>query len=116
MSYTYSDLRDIGERMWGEGVSIKSTDVKGIFDCTTSGHGGYLVDINLHPELKKYGYPTYEQDIKAFEEDYEAIKVIWLYPSLVNNKEWYEKLTIKDIVRYDSNNQFEKEFPYKRRN
>lgn len=113
MAYTYRELIYIGTNKWREGAKVRETNVDGIFLCTTSGHGGYLVDIEKHPELKKYGDSTYNKQINAFEEDYEALKVEWLYPSLVNNKEWYNNLTIDEVVRYESNNKFKTEFPYK---
>lgn len=113
MAYTHRDLIDIGIYMWREGAKVRETNVDGIFECITNGHGGYLIDIEKHPELKQYGWTTYNKQINAFEEDYEALKVEWLYPSLVKNQEWYNNLTIDEVVRYESNNRFKTEFPHK---
>ena len=113
MAYTYRDLIDIGIDMWREVAEVSKTNVDGIFKCITNGHGGYLVDIKKHPELKKYGCSTYNKQINAFEEDYDALKVEWLYPSLINNQEWYDNLKIDEVVRYESNNKFKTEIPYK---
>lgn len=100
------------ENMWGNGAEVFATKVKGIYDTTTARHGGYLVDINIHPELKNYGSKTNDPSIRAFEEDYEALKVLWVYPELIKNpekaKEW---LTSENVIRYDSNDNFLKDFP-----
>lgn len=108
-----SQLISATEYMWGYNAEIFNTKVKGIYDTRTDRHGGYLVDINIHPEFKKYGAETNNSSIRAFEEDYEAMKVIWLYPSLVNNKKWYDNLKIDEVVRYESDTKFKREFPYK---
>lgn len=113
MAYTGRDLIDIGTNMWREGAKVNKTKIEGIFECITKGHGGYLVDINVHPELEKYGTETNNSSLRAFEEDYEAMKVIWLYPSLVNNKEWYDNLKIDEVVHYETDSKFKREFPYK---
>ena len=116
MAYNISDLVYIGTDMWRDGAIVKATDVDGIYKCTTNGHGGYLVDVVKHPELKDYGFPTLNKQINAFEEDYEALKVDWLYPSIIENKKWYESITIEDIVYYETDDKFKNQFPNKRRN
>lgn len=119
-STSYTDLVRAGEDLWREGAVVKATKVDGIYDCYTSGHGGYLVDTNVHPELAKYGEKTYIDNIVGFEEDYEALKVIWVYPEVLKqiqlNSDWYEKLTLDDVLRYEDsmNDTFRKEFPDKK--
>lgn len=113
MGYTHNELVSLGTEMWREGATVKNTVVDGIFDCTTAGHGGYLVDVVKHPELKEFGCSTSNSMINAFEEDYEALKVIWLYPKLVKNKEWYDNITINNIICYETNNKFKEQFPNK---
>lgn len=106
------ELVSATEYMWGNAPEVFDTKVKGIYDTTTARHGGYLVDITIHPELGKYGAKTNITNIRAFEEDYEALKVLWVYPELINNlenvKEW---LTADDIIRGDENTDFLKDFP-----
>ena len=113
MEYTHNELVSLGIEMWREGATVKNTAVDGIFDCTTNGHGGYLVDVVKHPELKEFGCSTSNSMINAFEEDYEALKVIWLYPKLVKNKEWYDNININNIICYETNNNFKEQFPNK---
>lgn len=105
-----NELVSITEDMWGDGAEVFQTNVKGIYDTRTSRHGGYLVDINIHKELKNYGDETNNSSIRAFEEDYEAMKVLWLYPELLKNpeKEW---LTKENVIRYETNDNFLKDFP-----
>ena len=106
------DLEYATENKWGSGIKVFKTKVKGIYDTTTARHGGYLVDINLHPELSKYGAKTNIPNLRAFEEDYEALKVLWVYPQLINNiKEAKSWLTPESVIRYDDNNNFLKDFP-----
>lgn len=105
-------LISITKDMWGNEPQVFNTKVKGIYDTSTSRHGGYLVDINIHPELKKYGCETNEPSIRAFEEDYEALKVLWLYPELINNTERVsEWLNSETVIKYDSDDRFIKDFP-----
>lgn len=120
-STSYTDLVRAGEDLWRDGAVVKGTNVDGIYDCYTAGHGGYLVDTDVHPELAKYGEETYIPNIVGFEEDYEALKIIWAYPEVLSgkvqlNSDWYNKLTLDDVLRYDSslNDDFRKEFPDKR--
>lgn len=100
------------EYMWGDSAEVFNTKVKGIYDTRTARHGGYLVDINIHPEFKNYGAETNDSSIRAFEEDYEAMKILWVYPELLQNpekaKEW---LTKENVIRYEANDNFLKDFP-----
>jgi len=107
-----SELVTITQDMWGREPEVFNTKVEGIYDTRTAGHGGYLVDTRLHPELKNYGADTRNSNIRAFEEDYEALKVLWLYPQLINNSERAnEWLNEKTVVRYEPNSNFLNEFP-----
>lgn len=83
-STSYSDLKIAGNNLWGEDEIIKPTKVKGIYDCSTARHGGYLVDTDIHPELKEFGWSTNVDNIVGFEEDCEALKVLWVYPEINN--------------------------------
>ena len=106
------DLEYATENMWGREPRVCITKVKGIYDTTTARHGGYLVDINLHPELSKYGAKTNIPNLRAFEEDYEALKVLWVYPQLINNiKEAKSWLTPENVIRYEADDRFLKDFP-----
>ena len=80
-----NDLMMAAKDMWGNVDKVKKTKIKGIFDVCTEGHGGYLVDITVHDELKNYGFETNIENLRAFEEDYEALKVLWLFPELIRN-------------------------------
>lgn len=114
---TLSKLISITEYMWGNDVQIYNTKIEGIYDTTTARHGGYLVDINLHPELKKYGSKTNDSSIRAFEEDYEALKVLWVYPELLKNPEKAsEWLNSETVIRFDKDDSFLKDFPSKNLN
>ncbi len=106
------DLYSVTRYMWGKYAQVHNTKVKGIYDTTTERHGGYLVDITIHPELKEYGEKTNDSSIRAFEEDYEALKVLWLYPELINNTEKLEEwLNTKTVIRFDKDDSFLKRFP-----
>ncbi len=109
------ELKKIAQKEWGEIERISFTPYKGIYDIDTINHGGYLVDTNLHQELKEYGSKTENENIRAFEEDYEALKVLWLFPKLINSKEniedWLNKET---VIKYDTDKKFIKEFPERR--
>jgi hypothetical protein len=107
-----SDLISVSEDMWGNEAQIFNTKVEGIYDATTARHGGYLVDIKMHPKLKKYGAKTNNSNIRAFEEDYEAMKVLWIYPELLQHPEKAsEWLTAENVIKYDKDNSFLKDFP-----
>ena len=107
-----SELVAITQDMWGREPEVFNTKVEGIYDTRTAGHGGYLVDTRLHPELKEYGANTINSNIRAFEEDYESLKVLWLYPQLINNPEKAEEwLNENTVVRYEPDSNFLKEFP-----
>lgn len=108
-----SELIQITGDMWGKyGIEVKNTKVKGIYDTQTGRHGGYLVDIEIHPELKEYGDKTSNPSIRAFEEDYEAKKILWIYPQLINNPEEAKKyLTAENVIRFDKDDSFLKDFP-----
>ena len=82
--------RRLASQMWGE-VQTQLKVADGIWSYTTAGHGGFIVDIYLHPELAEYKSVVYrdrrtneyfpsEQHFAPFEEDCEYAKVIWLYP------------------------------------
>lgn len=110
-----SELISITQDMWGGDAEVFSTKVEGIYDTTTARHGGYLVDTRLHPDLKKYGAKTFNSYIRAFEEDYEALKVLWLYPQLINNPEKAEEwLNKESVIRFDEDDRFLREFPIRR--
>jgi len=108
------DLVLIAENMWGNEAQIRETKIKGIYEAITPRHGGYLVDINIHSKLKNYGSKTEDLHIRAFEEDYEALKVLWVYPQLIKNpyrsEEW---LNEENLMKYESNSNFLKDFPRK---
>lgn len=107
-----SKLISITENMWGNSPQVFNTKVEGIYDTSTSRHGGFLVDINIHPELKKYGWETNDSSIRAFEEDYEALKVLWIYPELINNPEKADEwLNAETVIRFDGDDSFLKDFP-----
>lgn len=111
----YFDLKSATKYMWGNEAVVYDTKVEGIYDTTTARHGGFLVDITLHPELKNYGDKTNIPNIRAFEEDYESLKVYWLYPELINNKEKAnEWLNEKTVIRFDEDDSFLKDFPERR--
>lgn len=119
-SVSYQDLVIAGESLWRDDARIYETRVEGIYDCQTAGHGGYLVDTDVFPELAKYGDKTPIDNIVGFEEDYEALKVIWAVPEVLEkiqlDKDWYKNLTLDDVLRYDDklNDDFRKEFPNKK--
>ena len=119
-SVSYQDLVIAGESLWRDDARIYDTRVEGIYDCQTAGHGGYLVDTNVFPELAKYGDKTPIDNIVGFEEDYEALKVIWAVPEVLEkiqlDKDWYKNLTLDDVLRYEDklNDEFRKEFPNKK--
>lgn len=119
-SVSYQDLVIAGESLWRGDARIYDTRVEGIYDCQTAGHGGYLVDTDVFPELAKYGDKTPIDNIVGFEEDYEALKVIWAVPEVLEqiqlDKDWYKNLTLDDVLRYDDklNDDFRKEFPNKK--
>ncbi len=63
---------------------------KGIWSFYTAGHGGYIVDTDIHTSLKEYNgivytrsnsnrYYPHEQHFAAFEEDCDYAIVSWLY-------------------------------------
>ena len=110
-----SELISITQDMWGGDAEVIATKVYGIYDATTAGHGGYLVDTRIHPKLRKYGEKTFNSHIKAFEEDYEALKVLWLYPQLLKEPEKASQwLNVETVVRFDEDDRFLKEFPTRR--
>lgn len=119
-SVSYQDLVIAGESLWRDDARIYDTRVEGIYDCQTAGHGGYLVDTDVFPELAKYGEKTPIDNIVGFEEDYEALKVIWAVPEVLEqiqlDKDWYKNLTLDDVLRYEDklNDEFRKEFPNKK--
>ncbi len=108
-------LRDIisaTEYMWGGDVQVFDTNIEGIVDTSTARHGGYMVDKTLHPDLAKYGTKTNISNLVAFEEDNEALKVLWVYPELLNNPEKAkEYLTAENVIRYEKDDSFLKNFP-----
>lgn len=114
-SVSYDDLVRAGEDLWRDGAVIRPTKVDGIYDCSTDGHGGYLVDTTKFPELAKYGEKTYIDNIVGFEEDYEALKVIWLHPEVLADvqldSDFIKNLTIDQVTKYDNTDEFKNEFP-----
>lgn len=87
---TATVARRLASQMWGEVQGQLKVD-DGIWSFHTAGHGGFVVDTEVHPELKEYNTTVYinaksnsyypsEQHFAPFEEDCEYAKVIWLYP------------------------------------
>ena len=116
---SYQDLVAAGESLWRDDATIYKTNVDGIWDCHTAGHGGYLVDATKFPELAKYGDKTSVDNIVGFEEDYEALKVIWVVPEvlpekILSNNNFIKNLTIDQVTKYDNNDNFKNEFPDKK--
>lgn len=109
----HDDLVQAGTDLWGEGAVVNDTIVDGIYDCYTNGHGGYLIDTDIFPQLKKYGEETSIDNIVGFEEDYEALKILWIFPMLINNEDFKNKLNLDMVLRYESslNDEFRKDFP-----
>ena len=109
----HDDLVQAGTDLWGEGAVVNDTIVDGIYDCYTNGHGGYLIDTDIFPQLKKYGEGTSIDNIVGFEEDYEALKILWVFPMLINNEDFKNKLNLDMVLRYEDNlnDDFRKEFP-----
>ena len=111
----FNELKSATEFMWGSDSIIEDTIIDGIYDTSTASHGGYLVDITKVPELAKYGAKTNIPNIRAFEEDYEALKVLWLFPELLKNpEEAYKWLNTETVTQYDKDNKFLEEFPKRR--
>lgn len=105
-------LENVTRNKWGEDPQVFNTLYEGIYDANASRHGGYLVDITINPELKGFGAKTIENNIRAFEEDYEALKVLWLFPKLIKSKENVYKWLNKDtVIKYDDNKKFIEKFP-----
>lgn len=112
-----NNLFSIAEELWGSQPEINETKVNGIYDVNCSRHGGYFVDISEHPQLKEYGKETSNANICAFEEDLEALKVLWIYPDLINNKENVDKwLNPKMIMDTYKGSEFLEEFPDRKLN
>ena len=109
----HNDLVQAGTDLWGDGAVVNDTIVDGIYDCYTDGHGGYLIDTDIFPQLKKYGEETSIDNIVGFEEDYEALKILWVFPMLINNEDFKNKLNLDMVLRYEDNlnDDFRKEFP-----
>ena len=99
------DVKIAGEELWGDDARVYETRVDGIYNCDTARHGGYLVDTNVFPELAKYGEKTSIDNIVGFEEDYEALKVIWAVPEVLEqvqlNNNWYKDLTLDKVLHYE---------------
>lgn len=121
--YSKTKIQDViraGEELWGDDARVYETRVDGIYNCDTARHGGYLVDTNVFPELAKYGDKTSIDNIVGFEEDYEALKVIWAVPEVLEqiqlNNDWYKDLTLDKVLHYEDslNDDFRKEFPNKK--
>lgn len=121
--YSKTKIQDViraGEELWGDDARVYETRVDGIYNCDTARHGGYLVDTNVFPELAKYGDKTSIDNIVGFEEDYEALKVIWVVPEVLEqiqlNNDWYKDLTLDKVLHYEDslNDDFRKEFPNKK--
>ena len=110
-SASYNDFVKAGESLWGEDCSVYDTVIDGIFDCSTAGHGGYLVDTTIFPELAKYGEESSVANIVGFEEDYEALKVLWVFPQLIKSEDFKNKLNLDMVLAYDEDKSFAKEFP-----
>ena len=106
--YSKTKIQDViraGEELWGDDARVYETRVDGIYNCDTARHGGYLVDTNVFPELAKYGEKTSIDNIVGFEEDYEALKVIWAVPEVLEkvqlNNNWYKDLTLDKVLHYE---------------
>lgn len=110
-SVSYNDLISAGTELWRDGCTVKDTIIDGIYDCSTAGHGGFLIDTNIFPELAKYGDKTSIPNIVGFEEDYEALKILWIFPQLIHDDAFRNKINLDMVTHYDSNNSFAEEFP-----
>lgn len=105
------ELKLVTEYMWGSNPVVKPTIIDGIYDTQTDRHGGYLVNIEKIPQLTNYGEKTNISNIKAFEEDYEALKVLWVFPKLINEPEKAHKwLTPEQVIKYESGVDFLEDF------
>lgn len=110
-SVSYNDLVRAGTDLWRDGCVVYDTIIDGIYDCTTDGHGGYLVDTTIFPELAKYGDKTNVDNVVGFEEDYEALKILWVFPQLIKSEDFKNKLNLDRVLAYDEDKSFAKEFP-----
>lgn len=111
---SFSNLEEAGADLWGsEDVVVEDTIIDGIYNCYTARHGGYLVDTDIFPQLTKYGAKTSVNNIVGFEEDYEALKILWIFPMLINNEDFKNKLDLDMVLHYEDslNDDFRKEFP-----
>lgn len=87
--------RRLASQCWGE-IQHQKKLGEGIWDFETAGHGGIVVDVAVRPELAEFKTEVLfalrngklfirpsEQHFAAFEEDCEAVKVEWTYPSIM---------------------------------
>jgi hypothetical protein len=102
--------RTMAKQSWGD-VNRQRKILDGIWDFGCSGHGGYIVDINLFPKCEpwkdivyfNYNKGTYypsKQHFAIFEEDCNWAILEYLYPEIAkkkyNNKNnWTENFYIK---------------------
>ena len=93
MSNPATIARRMSSQLWGE-VNSQLKVAEGIWLYSNSGHGGFIVDTNVYPELRGYESVVYirnnssyyrpsEQHFAPFEEDCEFAKIIWLYPKVL---------------------------------
>lgn len=83
--------RRLASQEWGPDVQSQRKLADGIWEFTTDGHGGIIVDINKYPQLAEFKstvyikrnsdyYYEHEQHFAAFEEDCQASIVEWNFP------------------------------------
>lgn len=82
--------RRLAAQYWGP-VQRQRKLSNGIWWFTTAGHGGFVVDLDVRPELKEFQSDVFrrerlyehEQHFAAFEEDCMAPIVEWTYPEIM---------------------------------
>ena len=94
MYYHYPKPAAIARRLaiqyWGP-VQRQRKLADGIWWFSTEGHGGFVVDINVRPELAEFRSDVFyrdrlyerEQHFAVFEEDCMAAIVEWTYPEIM---------------------------------
>lgn len=94
MYYHYPKPAAIARRLavqyWGP-VQRQRKLADGIWWFSTEGHGGFVVDTNVRPELEEFRsdvfyrerFYEHEQHFAAFEEDCMAAIVEWTYPEIM---------------------------------
>lgn len=87
--------RRLASQMWGE-VQRQKSQIPGVWWFETASHGGYVVDVDLYPELKeftqtvyvrkgKFSYYPQEQHFAPFEEDCDyAIVEYFMFDKIIH--------------------------------